>query len=57
MKKQFISALMAATISLNLLACGSNNANESESIPDIAETETIDIVTESEQKPKQFRMK
>ena len=47
MKKRIISALMAATISLNLLACGSSNAGESESIPDITETETIDIVAES----------
>ena len=40
MKKRIISILMTATISLSLLACGSNNAGESETIPNVTEVET-----------------
>ena len=32
MKKRIISTLMAAMVSLSLLACGSNKAGESETI-------------------------
>lgn len=48
MKKRIISILMAATISFSLLACGSDNAEESEAIPTITEAETTAIVAESE---------
>lgn len=48
MKKRIISILMATTISLSLLACGSNNAEGSEAVPNITEAETAAIVAESE---------
>ena len=43
-----ISILMAATISLSLLACGSNNAGESETIPNITEAKTTSTAVEAE---------
>lgn len=49
MKKRMISILMAATISLSLLACGSNNAGESETIPNITEAETTSTAAEAEE--------
>ena len=48
MKKRIISILMTATISLSLLACGSNNAGESETIPNITEAETMSTAAEAE---------
>ena len=48
MKKRMISILMAATISLSLLACGSNNAGESETIPNITEAKTTSTAVEAE---------
>lgn len=49
MKKRIISILMTATISLSLLACGSNNAGKSETIPNITETETMSTAAEAEE--------
>lgn len=49
MKKRIISILMTATISLSLLACGSNNAGESETIPNITESETTSTAAETEE--------
>ena len=49
MKKRIISILVTATISLSLLACGSNNAGESETIPNIAEAETTSTAAEAEE--------
>lgn len=46
MKKRIISILMATTISLSLLACGSNNAGES--VTGISDTEVTVTVTELE---------
>lgn len=48
MKKRIISILMTTTISLSLLACGSNNAGESETIPNITEAETTATAAEAE---------
>ena len=48
MKKRMISILMTATISLSLLACGSNNAGESETIPNITEAEATVTAAEAE---------
>ena len=48
MNKRIISTLMAAMVSLNLLACGSNNAGESEAIPNITEVETTSTAAETE---------
>ena len=48
MKKRMISILVTATISLSLLACGSNNAGESETIPNITEAEATVTAAEAE---------
>lgn len=48
MRKTILPVLMTATISLSLLACGSNNSGESESTTNITEAETMAIVAESE---------
>lgn len=48
MRKTILPVLMTATISLSLLACGSNNSGESESTTNITEAETTAIVAESE---------
>ena len=48
MKKRIISILMTAMVSLSLLACGSNNAGESETIPNITEAETTATAAEAE---------
>ena len=48
MKKRIISTLMAAMVSLSLLACGSNNAGESKTIPNITEAETTSTAAEAE---------
>lgn len=48
MRKTILPVLMAATISLSLLACGSNNSGESEFTTNITEAETTAIVAESE---------
>lgn len=48
MRKTILPVLMTATISLSLLACGSNNSGESESTTNIIEAETMAIVAESE---------
>lgn len=48
MKTRIISTLMTATISLSLLACGSNNAGKSETIPNITEAETTSTAAEAE---------
>ena len=48
MKKRIISILMTAMVSLSLLACGSNNAGESETIPNITEAETTSTAAEAE---------
>lgn len=48
MKKTILPVLMAATISLSLLACGSNNSGEFESTTDITEAETSAITLEPE---------
>ena len=48
MKKRIISTLMTAMVSLSLLACGSNNAGESETIPNITEAETTATAAEAE---------
>ena len=44
-----ISILVTATISLSLLACGSNNAGESETIPNITEAKTTSTAAEAEE--------
>lgn len=49
MRKTILPVLMAATISLSLLACGSNKAGESETIPNIAEAETTSTAAEAEE--------
>lgn len=49
MKKRIISALMTAMVSLNLLACGANNSDESTT--DITKAETTIIISESENAP------
>lgn len=49
MKKQIISTLMAAMVSLSLLACGSDKAGESETIPNITEVETTSTAAEAEE--------
>ena len=49
MKKRIISILMTATISLSLLACGSDKAGESETIPNITESETTSTAAETEE--------
>ena len=49
MKKRIISTLMTAMVSLSLLACGSNNAEESETIPNITEVETTSTAAETEE--------
>lgn len=46
MKKRIMSVLMAATLSLNLLACGASNS--SESATDTTNAETTTIISESE---------
>ena len=48
MRKTILPVLMTATISLSLLACGSNNSGESEFTTNITEAETTAIVAESE---------
>ena len=48
MKKRIISTLMAAMVSLSLLACGSDKAGESETIPNITEVETTSTAAETE---------
>ena len=48
MRKTILPVLMTATISLSLLACGSNNAGESETIPNITEAETTSTAVEAE---------
>lgn len=48
MRKIILPVLMTATISLSLLACGSNNAGESETIPNITEAETTSTAVEAE---------
>ena len=48
MKKRIISILMTAMVSLSLLACGSNKAGESETIPNITEAETTSTAAEAE---------
>ena len=47
-EKTILPVLMTATISLSLLACGSNNSGESESTTNITEAATTTIVAESE---------
>lgn len=47
MRKTILPVLMTATISLSLLACGSNNSGESEFTTNITEAETTAIVAES----------
>lgn len=49
MRKTILPVLMAATISLSLLARGSNKAGESETIPNIAEAETTSTAAEAEE--------
>ena len=49
MKKRIISTLMAAMVSLSLLACGSDKAGESETIPNITEVETTSTAAETEE--------
>ena len=49
MKRRIISALMAVMVSLNLLACGANNSDESAT--DITKAETTAIISESENAP------
>ena len=49
MRKTILPVLMTATISLSLLACGSNKAGESETIPNIAEAETTSTAAEAEE--------
>ena len=49
MKKRIISIPMTATISLSLLACGSNNAGGSETIPNITKSETTSTAAEAEE--------
>ena len=48
MKKRIISTLMAAMVSLSLLACGSDKAGESETIPNITEAKTTATAAEAE---------
>lgn len=48
MRKTILPVLMTATISLSLLACGSNNSGESEFTTNITEAETTAIAAESE---------
>ncbi len=48
MRKTILPVLMTVTISLSLLACGSNNAGESETIPNITEAETTSTAVEAE---------
>ena len=48
MNKRIISILMTAMVSLSLLACGSNNAGESKTIPNITEAETTSTTVEAE---------
>lgn len=48
MKKRIISILMTAMVSLSLLACGSNNAGEFKTIPNITEAETTSTAVEAE---------
>ena len=49
MKKRIISTLMAAMVSLSLLACGSDKAGESETIPNITKVETTSTAAETEE--------
>ena len=49
MNKRIISILMTAMVSLSLLACGSNNAGESKTIPNITEAETTSTAAEAEE--------
>lgn len=48
MNKRIISILMTAMVSLSLLACGSNNAGEFKTIPNITEAETTSTAVEAE---------
>ena len=48
MNKRIISILMTAMVSLSLLACGSNNAGEFKTIPNITEAETTSTTVEAE---------
>ena len=50
MKKRIISILMTAMVSLSLLACGTNNAGESETIPNITEAAATSTAAETEEK-------
>ena len=47
MNKRIISILMTAMVSLSLLACGSNNAGEFKTIPNITEAENTSTATEA----------
>ena len=49
MRKTILPVLMTATISLSLLACGSNNSGESESTTNITEAETTSTAAEAEE--------
>lgn len=49
MNKRIISILMTAMVSLSLLACGSNNAGEFKTIPNITEAETTSTAAEAEE--------
>lgn len=48
MNKRIISILMTAMVSLSLLACGSNNAGEFKTIPNITEAEATSTAVEAE---------
>ena len=48
MNKRIISILMTAMVSLSLLACGSNNAGEFKTNPNMTQAETASTTVEAE---------